>query len=404
MHSIYLVDYRKSGDFFKRIIAADPTRSHHIISTVHSVCAKPDDTTGLSYIHSLSAKSERNHHDFSRTRERALGCMSQRQCLRLFQTVERALTDSLTRYAAVAAETTIFVWNGATVMGEAARQFQRDSGCNVVFMEISNLPGKVFADPHGTNAQALLFSEPALLSRFSDNIDAFPEWRDGFMQMRRSSHAPPQAATARLLDARHFTDGAHALLFGYRHFSWAAMLDKVASKFRARYRRNASAVSSQMPKGAYAFFPMQVSSDTQLLLNSKFDNIQGLAAVVAQCPLPILVKPHPAEIDTRYIRRAIDLANLADRVEVTNCNTTALIEAADVIYTINSTVGLEAKIIGKTTHFLAASIYAHIDQNTLPNYVMGYLLDIDFFDTSNTPIPIQMVEKLHARARLRATT
>lgn len=402
MHSIYLVDYRKSGDFFKRLIAADPSRSHHIISTVHSVCAPTESTAEMTYIHSLSAKSGRRTYDFSRTREIALGCLSTRRCLHLLQSVEKALTDSLESHAASASETTIFVWNGATVMGEAARQFQRDSGCNVVFMELSNLPGKLFADPTGTNAQALLFSEPALLSHFDDNNAAFNEWRNTFIEKKRAAQAPPQAITARQLDARHFLDGANAVLLGYRHFNWTAMFDKAVSQFRRRHRKAPTASASSKPRQGYAFFPMQVSSDTQLLLNSKLDNIQALTEIVSRCSLPILIKPHPAEINTRYIHRAIEHANLGGRVDVTSCNTTALIEGADVVYTINSTVGLEAKILGKTTHFLADSIYAQIDQNTLPNYVMGYLLDVDFFDTRSTPIPAHIVEELHARARLRA--
>lgn len=401
MHSIYLVDYRKSGEFFKRLITADPSRSHHIISTVRSVCTSTESTAELTYIHSLSAKSSRTTYDFSRTREVALGCLSTRRCLHLFQSIERALTDSVKSHAASASQTTIFVWNGATVMGEAARQFQRDSGCNVVFMELSNLPGRLFADPAGTNAQALLFSEPALLSRFGDNNAAFPEWRNAFIERKRAAHAPPQAITARQLDARHFLDGANAVLFGYRHFNWTAMFDKAASQLRKHHRNTSTASTSSKPAGGYAFFPMQVSSDTQLLLNSKLDNIQALAEIASRCTLPILIKPHPAEIDTRYIHRAIENRNLGGRVDVTNCNTTALIEGADVVYTINSTVGLEAKILGITTHFLADSIYAQIDQDTLPNYIMGYLLDVDFFETSSTPIPAHIVEELHARARLR---
>ncbi|KRG62249.1 hypothetical protein ABB27_18370 [Stenotrophomonas terrae] len=403
MHSIYLVDYRNAGHFFQRLIAADPTRTHHIISTVHSVRAQEGSRTGLTHIHLLSARSGRKKFDLSRTRERALGCMPQRRCLNLFRSVEQAIADSIKQYAATADETTIFVWNGATVMGEAARQFQQDSGCHVVFMEISNLPGKIFADPKGTNAQALLFSEPSLLNRFQGDLDAYPQWRDSFIQQRKHLHAPPQATTARQLGIQHVTDAVHALLFGYRHFSWAAALDKIGSQFRSCFQSRRQRRPVSIPTGNYVFFPMQVSSDTQLLLNSKLNNIQALEKISSECPTRIVIKPHPAEIDTRYIGAAIAEAKLEDRVEISDCNTTKLIEGADSVYTINSTVGLEAKILGKTTCFLAKSIYAQIDQSMLPNYVMSYLLDVDFFDSGNAPIPLQIVEQLHTRARLRAT-
>lgn len=403
MHSIYLVDYRNAGHFFQRLIAADPTRTHHIISTVRSVRAQEGSRTRLTYIHLLSARSGRKKFDLSRTRERALACMTQHRCLNLFRSVEQAIADSIERYAAAADETTIFVWNGATVMGEVARQFQRDSGCHAVFVEISNLPGKIFADPQGTNAQALLFSDPSILNRFHDNLDAFPKWRDSFIQQRKRLHAPPQAATARQLGIQHITDAVHALLFGYRHFGWAAALDKIGSQFRARFQGRRQRIPASVPTGNYVFFPMQVSNDTQLLLNSKLNNIQGLEKIASECTTRIVIKPHPAEIDTRYIRTAIAEAKLDDRVEMSNCNTTELIQGASSVYTINSTVGLEAMILGKSTHFLAKSIYAQIDQSMLPNYVMSYLLDVDFFDAGNAPIPLQIVDQLHTRARLRAT-
>lgn len=60
-------------------------------------------------------------------------------------------------------------------------------------------------------------------------------------------------------------------------------------------------------------------------------------------------------------------------------NTFELISNAIKVITINSTVALEAKIIGVDVDILGKSYYRLFDEDKIKKYIMGYLVDMDFF-------------------------
>ena len=53
---------------------------------------------------------------------------------------------------------------------------------------------------------------------------------------------------------------------------------------------------------------------------------------------------------------------------------------AEEIWTINSTVGLEALIMGKKIKILGKALYKDFKGDYLKKYISSYLLNIDFFD------------------------
>ncbi|WP_449467092.1 capsular polysaccharide export protein, LipB/KpsS family [Stenotrophomonas humi] len=324
--------------------------------------------------------------------------------MKLFHAVELAISESILSRNILHEQTTIFVWNGASVMGEVARRMQSDHGCRAIFMEIANLPGKIFADPHGTNAQSILFKHPRLLDQFPDTKNAFPAWREQFIVHKRVASVVPQAATARRLAWHHLSDAFHAITIGYRLFSWKAAADKVRAKIQALTPSiNDIAAHPELPE-RYVFLPLQVSSDMQLLLNSNINNIQALQQIATTCPLPLVVKAHPAETNTRYIQRAVERNKTKHSIHLTSANTTSLIEGASAVYTINSTTGLEALLFKVPVHFLSNSLYSHLNEENLANYVVEYLIDLDFFAPSNTPISLEVITTLYRRATIQPST
>jgi Capsule polysaccharide biosynthesis protein. len=50
-----------------------------------------------------------------------------------------------------------------------------------------------------------------------------------------------------------------------------------------------------------------------------------------------------------------------------------------LIYTINSTVGLESLILGKEVIVLGKAIYSAFDTEMLKKYIHSYLIDFDYF-------------------------
>ena len=77
-----------------------------------------------------------------------------------------------------------------------------------------------------------------------------------------------------------------------------------------------------------------------------------------------------------------------------------IIEKADLVITINSTVGLESLIWGKETIFLGKSMYAKFNRIRLAKYLNNYLVEFDY----HKPTKIQnLVGKLNFYINLECT-
>lgn len=68
-----------------------------------------------------------------------------------------------------------------------------------------------------------------------------------------------------------------------------------------------------------------------------------------------------------------------NRIKIVSNNTIALIKHAKRIYTVNSTVGLEALIFEKELTVLGRAIYSSFDKNRLRLYIHRYLMDLNYF-------------------------
>ncbi|HEY0334206.1 MAG TPA: hypothetical protein VGC74_10910 [Stenotrophomonas sp.] len=399
MHNIYLVDYKLVGDFFGRFSATDVSRSHHFISTVMSVAAHRRNTASTALVGRLGRSEPEVVPSLARTREVVLGILSERRAANCFRKVRHEILAYMEANALGPSEVNLMVWNGATVMGEVARSLRKDVGLRAVFFELSNLPNKVFVDPEGTNAQSHLFREPSILASYPADRENFDRWRAEFIRQKRKGSTVPQVAAGRKVGPHHVVDFIYAVTLGYRAFSWTSVRTKLANAARRVVRPATKPVIDEAAlPSRYVFFPMQVSKDTQLVLNSDVDNVGALRRLAQTERLPLVVKPHPAEYETAYISKAIAGLTFNYPPVLTNGNTTALIEGAEKVVTINSTTGLEAIILGLPVEFLAPSLYAYLNEGNLASYVMEYLVDLNFFDAVDQPVPKSVLEKIYARA------
>lgn len=128
--------------------------------------------------------------------------------------------------------------------------------------------------------------------------------------------------------------------------------------------------------------PLQVSNDTQVLLNSRLD-LKGLVDVAVQKAsnegLSIVIKPHPAEKNKDIINYIMSKKKEYSRIYLTNINTFSLIKRSEYVITINSTVGLEAKLLGKDVIVLGEALYQNFDNRRIKSYIIEYLADVDYF-------------------------
>lgn len=91
-----------------------------------------------------------------------------------------------------------------------------------------------------------------------------------------------------------------------------------------------------------------------------------------------MIKPHPAEENTEFIKQIESLEDI--RTKIVSNDTNELIKNAKIVCTINSTVGLEAMILGKEVKVFGRALYAGFTHERLKSYICGYLVNIDYFD------------------------
>ena len=86
-----------------------------------------------------------------------------------------------------------------------------------------------------------------------------------------------------------------------------------------------------------------------------------------------------------------------ENIVLRNDNTFALIDRSARVVTVNSTVGLQSQLAGKPVTYLGRSVYEQLKTDRLfAQYLMGYLLEIDFFD--DAPLTLRQVEAVLSRA------
>lgn len=285
--------------------------------------------------------------------------------------------------------THLFLWNGSQLIERLA-----NSVCppeiQKRFFEIANIPGKMFVDPKGVNAASSLYTSPEQLGSQSVGDDEFDQWRSGYVQHQRSRGVPQAKMALALQWERPFDALASKVGRGFYPIKLSRMIGRLKGKLTQTKSVTELAKRFAPPTlngKAYRFFPLQVSGDTQLLLNSDVNNLQALDQVVDECQrdrIDLVIKIHPAENS----RDA--LSDLAGKISaarellpcyISTAPTPTLIQGAEKVYTINSTVGLESLILGKPLKVFGRAFFQHFVDHPqwLRAYILRYLVDIDYF-------------------------
>lgn len=135
----------------------------------------------------------------------------------------------------------------------------------------------------------------------------------------------------------------------------------------------------------YYLFPMQVTADSQVLLNSNVTLLDAVKIAMEKSKergVNLVIKPHPAELDNTIYDK---IQRLYPQAIIMSGDMKVMIKNADKIITINSTVGLESILLGKQVEFLGKSFYQYFTRKKewLPKYIMGYLVNIDYFGATD---------------------
>lgn len=397
--TVCLVDFWQSGEFFLRLAQADECRNYIIVTHLPSVWL-------LCLRFGLMCKLISRLHDSAEVARDM--CLEQTRELKSEILTAEEANLMASSYLNVIRQLdmqydlrNILIWNGQTVVGKVAKYCKKLYGCGNLFFEIANIPDKIFVDPLGVNCESSLFArlkDGADLPQYED-LKWFAEWKQKYLKFKRSDNVVPQAVGRDKLRPHLMLDFIFANTLGYRHYSRRSFSNKnpiirirkkiFEKKSKIKLEDNLNQLSE------FIFYPGQVHDDTQLLLNSDIGNAEAIKIILEKTCLRVVVKPHPAGSLEEYEEFSEPI--YAGRVVFTSSNTFGLIEKAKYVYTINSTVGLEALILGKKVTFMGKSIYGELNSCDIPWFVSEYLIDINFFASSQKLKPTD-VEAIYSRA------
>jgi capsular polysaccharide export protein len=283
------------------------------------------------------------------------------------------------------------IWNGQQLLGLAVGYVCEELNIPVRFLEISNLPSKLFVDNRGVNARSSIANEPALLDRL--DLPAPAQHQAWLSEYEAYKAKPvPQAANAGL---RRLTSKVNFLLKTLTMGVARRKPIRVARHDDIRKQVGQRLSERDLRASAYLFLPLQVSGDTQIKLNSSVDNLEAIRIahrMALEENLRLLVKMHPAEQDSASLADVVALSQDLE-FDIVENSTTDLLRGAQKVVTINSTVGLEALLYGKPVVCLGRALYAAFDEARLLKYIHQFLIaDIDYFGAA--PIPESAVCRL----------
>ena len=294
----------------------------------------------------------------------------------------------------------VIMWSGIRLIERAAANYANENGIKTLFMELGNFPGKIFADPKGTNAGSFLAENRDVLTGAQSDTAAFNKWRDDYISDSLQKHSVPQSRNAGSIDKRkNLLDLFGFTAKGFAQFEPVLSFSKLKNKW---LKRHASFNYDEVDLASceYIFYPMQVSDDAQILINSNTNNFGALefcAKKANRLGLKLLVKPHPAERNVNYILKFQQMQNELGFYFV-NGNTIELISKSEEVITINSTVGLQAKLIGKPTTCLGKAFFAEFERDELIAYFQNYLINADFWGSEI--LEVDIIKKFIQRAEL----
>ncbi|KGV73867.1 capsular polysaccharide export protein, LipB/KpsS family [Burkholderia pseudomallei] len=300
-------------------------------------------------------------------------------------TPERARADAQAVFAAMSGVfrrhlvSQCLMWNGQQLVCRAVAHACAAHGVPTKFVEISNLPNKLFVDRLGVNALSSISRNPAV-------IDGLPmptegEHRRWFARYEAYKARPlPQSRTSW---ARKAMSAANYALKLATQGVARKRLDAARATNGARAPAQAKVLSTkELSALRYVFLPLQVSGDTQIKLHSDVDNLKAIRLAfehAANENADLIVKLHPAERDVAVIDEVVRMQRVY-HFDLVTSPTTDLIKHAHSVVTINSTVGLEALLYGKPVVSLGRCFYKEFDRARLLKYIHAFLIDgIDYF-------------------------
>lgn len=292
----------------------------------------------------------------------------------------------------------ILSFNGSSIPDIAFNLFARRNNVKTLYFELANIPGKMFCDPLGVNAKSSLYKNINILDKYKTQSEVYHNWLKSYLKIRENLIQIPQVnQRQKYINYLYFFD-ILGILFLNLAKNCKFNIHRILYNKSNKIKININYDDFDYKNKNFIFLGLQLSLDSQILLNSDIDNIEALYKAIKISKsknIKLVVKIHPLENDKKVINKILSLREKYG-FYLMNLNSFELVKYADSILTINSSIGLEAKILGKTPTIYGRSFYSMINESNLPNYICKYLIDLNFF--SEAPIPKAVFRTILKRA------
>ena len=240
--------------------------------------------------------------------------------------------------------TDLIVWNGAPTLSQAAVQIAKQKGLRVWYMENGMLPKTLQLDPKGVNFNNCVTSIPVekfltyqLKPKQSQELSPTPKiWHNGLEMLGRYINK-------------------FGLWWFVTDIYWNRFIpDQVGKKLRSRRKDE----NVELPD-KFILLPLQVQDDTQILMHSRFSGMEEVIEETVQAAkslnYQLVIKEHPQDlgrVNYEEIKK-----KYPEVVWVRWIPIPELIKKADVVVTVNSSVGIEALLEKKPVVVLGDAFY-----------------------------------------------
>ncbi|MGM0613866.1 MAG: hypothetical protein ACQESM_10185 [Bacteroidota bacterium] len=222
----------------------------------------------------------------------------------------------------------------------------RELGINTFFFEHGYFPDSIQMDPKGVNADAsyaeLDYDKFLAFSYLQTAFDPDPEF-----EVRKIQHNENIRALYRLVDPRY-----NRFLVNFINKK------RNQNKAKKRFQNDGEMPLDLDAIGKYVFFPLQVNSDTQVILNSPYESMYAAVEFILprlkDAGYKVIIKEHPMEVEPVDYSRFVDNENvfLTKKTDLDK-----LIENSQFVVNINSSVGLQSVARYKKVLLLGKAFY-----------------------------------------------
>ena len=246
---------------------------------------------------------------------------------------------------AVQQVTELWIYSGFQFAAKIVGQYNQ----NRRFFEIGNFPATFQENTFGVNSDRQITvgisDEETLLELRNELLDFIPPHVNKKI-LNRLLETTVNLISSRILKTIAFRASFFDIIMRAYRISKARALVK-------KYQKN-------FPKGDYNLFIAQVEHDSQTIYQSCETQLSALKKSIALSKAdgrPLVVRLHPGEKDYRPLKDIIKFCKL-NNVEI--CNKGSLLQVVQKaynIYTVNSTGGAHALLLGANVHCFGSAFY-----------------------------------------------